>query len=215
MLHSLERILTSSGTYWHTNVCRITDMLDHSVTIHCNIYWVIFTKLFNYIFYYMIICLFALHFYLILYMLICFRTLKMYRLELNIPLIKTYLQNQECLRSMCQPICVNAHKACNNYKPTIMRENNRIASTTSAIPRKHISVCSDRPEYPLSECHCRMVSSAGSFAKVSAINLRTGDRISWTKAFVLFLSPSRQTQTQYLKLEHNSVIPHSFPFHPH
>jgi len=32
---------------------------------------------------------------------------------------------------------------------------------------------------------------------------------------VLFLSPSRQTQNQYLHLEHNSVIQHSFQSLPH
>jgi len=38
---------------------------------------------------------------------------------------------------------------------------------TYAVPalRKHIPVCSHRLEYTLSECHCRMASSPGSFSK--------------------------------------------------
>jgi hypothetical protein len=105
LLHSQEWILTSRGTYWHTNLFRIKDILDHSVTIHY-IIWVTFVKLFNSLFYYMINYLFMLVFYSFLYMLICFRTLQMERLELNIPLISACLQDQECPRSMCQPITV-------------------------------------------------------------------------------------------------------------
>jgi hypothetical protein len=50
--------------YWHTNLFRIKDILDYSVIIHCIIYWVIFANLFNSLFYYMIIYLFALDIYL-------------------------------------------------------------------------------------------------------------------------------------------------------
>jgi len=39
--------------------------------------------------------------------LICFRTLQIERLELNIPLISSCLQDQECPRSMCQPLTVS------------------------------------------------------------------------------------------------------------
>ena len=78
-------------------------------------------------------------------MLICFRTLPMDRPELNIPLIKTYLQSQECPRPICQPITVpiattpavfaNEHQCMHN-----LRGNNPIASTTSAIPRKRFRI---------------------------------------------------------------------------
>ena len=107
LLHSLERIVTSRGTYWHTNLFRIKDILDHSVTKHFVIYWVIFANMFNSLFYYMFIYFFVLDIYLILYMLICFRTPQMDRPEVNIPLIKTHLQGQECPTSMCQPIFVS------------------------------------------------------------------------------------------------------------
>ena len=40
-------------------------------------------------------------------MLTCFTTLQIGRLELNFPLISTFLQQQECPLSMCQPITVS------------------------------------------------------------------------------------------------------------
>jgi len=55
----------------------------------------------------MIVYLFVLDFYLILHMLICFRTLQMERFKLNIPFISACLQDQECPRSMYQPITVS------------------------------------------------------------------------------------------------------------
>ena len=106
MHHTSERILTYRGTYWHTYILTIEDTLDHSVTIHFIIYWVTFANLLNSLFYYMSIYLFMLVFYSILDMLICFRTLQE-RLKLNIPLISACLQDQECPRSMCQPITVS------------------------------------------------------------------------------------------------------------
>ena len=107
LVHSPQRILTSSGTYWHTDLFIIKDIVEHSVTIHFIIYWVIFAKLFNSLFYYIFIYLFVSDFYLILYMLICFRTLQMDQPELNFPLISACQQDQECPRFICQPITVS------------------------------------------------------------------------------------------------------------
>ena len=75
LLHSPRRILTSSGTYWHTDLFITKDIVDHSVTIYFIIYWVTFANFFNSLFYYMIICLFVLNIYLIIYVLICFKTM--------------------------------------------------------------------------------------------------------------------------------------------
>jgi hypothetical protein len=103
--HFLERILTSRGTYWHTNLLRIKNILDHSVTINLIIYWVTFAKFFHFLLHdYLFV---VLDFYVILYMLICFRTLQMDRLEVNIHLISACLQDQECPRFICQPITVS------------------------------------------------------------------------------------------------------------
>jgi len=107
LVHSAERILTSSGTYWHTDLFIIKDILDHSVTVHFIIYWVTFANLFNSLFYYMIIYYFVINFYLILYMSVCFRTPKMERIEMNNSLIIACLQDQEWAPSKCQPINVS------------------------------------------------------------------------------------------------------------
>jgi len=121
LLHSPDRILKSSGVYWHTDVFILKDILDHSVNIHFIIYWFIFVNLFNSLIYFKIIHLFVLKFYLILYMSICFTTLQMERLELNIPLISTCLQDQECPPlNMSAYHGDNGHHACRICKSTLM-----------------------------------------------------------------------------------------------
>jgi hypothetical protein len=127
-------------------------------------------------------------------MLICFRTLQMERLELNSPLTSACLQDQEFPRSMCPAYhSVNGHDACCIFKRTIMHAQTAGEKiTTSANPehwcplnhggckdtyavlafRKHSAVYSHRPEYPFSECRCRMDSSPGLFSKGSRFKLR-------------------------------------------
>jgi len=67
---------------------------------------------------------------------ICLRTLQMDRIELNFPLIKEYLEDQECSRSMCQLITVSMATTPAVFANPHKCKHKQRENSTIAIPRK-------------------------------------------------------------------------------
>jgi hypothetical protein len=64
----------------------------------------------------------------------------------------------------------------------------------------------------------RIISTPAAYSGGPRFKSRPGNRLSWLRFFVVFLSPSRQMPGQYLKLGHDLSLPHPFQliihYHP-
>lgn len=65
------------------------------------------------------------------------------------------------------------------------------------------------------EHHCRVCSACASYSEGPGLKFQLAGRVHCARAFVKFLSFSRQMPAQYFKSDHDRFLPHSVQWTDH